>query len=144
MRIIVSSHIRAIWRWKKMLPKFNFFSDPAMIGPQWIRWLNSFELYANGKGLIVKLTKQQLQQRSRGKEQCYSIWLGLTYRKYLSLSPTLGTLKITPGQSMFSTRISYHRWTRRLPAKLSIRYLTKIRRALLKSRENCSGPKSDP
>ena len=33
--------------------RFDCFSDPGTIGPQWKRWLTSFELYANGKGLII-------------------------------------------------------------------------------------------
>ena len=35
------------------IPRFDCFSDPATIGPRWTRWLNSFELYADGKGLII-------------------------------------------------------------------------------------------
>ena len=32
---------------------FDCFSDPATLGRRWTRWLTSFELYADGKGLIV-------------------------------------------------------------------------------------------
>ena len=38
---------------KNVLLKFDCFSDPATISPQWKRWLTSFELYADGKGLII-------------------------------------------------------------------------------------------
>ena len=38
---------------KNELPKFDCFSDPATIGPRCTRWLTSFELYADGKGLII-------------------------------------------------------------------------------------------
>ena len=38
---------------KNVLPKFDCFPDPAMISPRWKRWLTSFELYVDGKGLII-------------------------------------------------------------------------------------------
>ena len=37
---------------KNVIPTFNPFREPATIGPRWQRWLNSFELFADGKGLI--------------------------------------------------------------------------------------------
>ena len=39
---------------KNVLPKFDCFSDPATIGPGRMRWLTSFEPYADGKGLIIR------------------------------------------------------------------------------------------
>ena len=49
-----------------MLPNFDCFSDPATIGPRWTRWLNSFELYADGKGLIInETTTATTKQRRR-------------------------------------------------------------------------------
>ena len=51
---------------KNVLPKFDCFSDPATIGPRWTRWLNSFELYADGKGLIInETTTAATKQRRR-------------------------------------------------------------------------------
>ena len=51
---------------KNVLPRFDCFSDPATIGPRWTRWLNSFELYADGKGLIVgETTAAATKQRRR-------------------------------------------------------------------------------
>ena len=51
---------------KNVLPRFDCFSDPATIGPRWTRWLNSFELYADGKGLIVgETTTAATKQRRR-------------------------------------------------------------------------------
>ena len=45
---------------------FIYFTDPATIGPRWTRWLNSFELYADGKGLIVgEATTAATKQRRR-------------------------------------------------------------------------------
>ena len=35
------------------IPKFDCHSDPATLGPRWTRWLTSFELFADGKGLII-------------------------------------------------------------------------------------------
>ena len=49
-----------------MLPRFDCFTDPATIGLRWTRWLNSFELYADGKGLIVgEATTAATKQRRR-------------------------------------------------------------------------------
>ena len=36
-----------------VIPKFDCHSDPATFGPRWTRWLTSFELFADGKGLII-------------------------------------------------------------------------------------------
>ena len=49
-----------------MLLKFDCFSNPATIGPQWKRWLTSFEMYANGKGIIInERTTAATKQRRR-------------------------------------------------------------------------------
>lgn len=51
---------------ENVLPRFDCFSDPATIGPRRTRWLNSFELYAVGKGLIVgETTAAATKQRRR-------------------------------------------------------------------------------
>lgn len=51
---------------KNVLQRFDCFSDPATIGPRLTRWLNSFELYADGKGLIVgETTTASTKQRRR-------------------------------------------------------------------------------
>ena len=51
---------------KNALPRFDCFADPATIGPRWTRWLNSFELYADRKGLIVgETTAAATKQRRR-------------------------------------------------------------------------------
>lgn len=36
------------------IPPFECFTDPATLGRRWTRWLTSFELFADGKGLIVE------------------------------------------------------------------------------------------
>lgn len=36
------------------MPKFDCYSEPATLGPRWTRWLTAFELYADGKGLILE------------------------------------------------------------------------------------------
>lgn len=33
--------------------KFDCYSEPATLGPRWTRWLTAFELFADGKGLIM-------------------------------------------------------------------------------------------
>ncbi len=35
------------------VPKFDCYSKPATLGPRWTRWLLAFELFANGKGLLL-------------------------------------------------------------------------------------------
>ncbi len=39
---------------KSGIPTFECYKDPATLGPRWTRWLTSFELYADGKGLIME------------------------------------------------------------------------------------------
>ena len=38
---------------KSGIQTFACYTDPATLGPRWTRWLTSFELYADGKGLII-------------------------------------------------------------------------------------------
>ncbi|XP_054874943.1 uncharacterized protein LOC111568739 [Amphiprion ocellaris] len=38
---------------KSGIQPFACYTDPATLGPRWTRWLTSFELYADGKGLIL-------------------------------------------------------------------------------------------
>ena len=46
------------------IPKFDCHSDPNMLGPRWMRWLTSFELFADGKGLIItEATNATTRQR---------------------------------------------------------------------------------
>lgn len=48
------------------IPKFDCHSDPATLGPRWKRWLTSFELFTNGKGLIItEGTNAATKQRKR-------------------------------------------------------------------------------
>ena len=37
------------------VPKFDPFGEPSTLGPRWTRWLSGFELFADGKGLIIEL-----------------------------------------------------------------------------------------
>jgi len=39
---------------KSGIPAFECYKDPATLGSRWTRWLTSFELYADGKGLIIE------------------------------------------------------------------------------------------
>ena len=36
------------------VPKFDPFGEPSTLGPRWTRWLSGFELFADGKGLIIE------------------------------------------------------------------------------------------
>ena len=48
------------------IPKFDCHSDPATLGPRWTHWLTSFELFVDGKGLIVtEATNATTRQRRR-------------------------------------------------------------------------------
>jgi len=48
------------------IPKFDCHSEPATLGPRWTRWLTSFELFADGKGLIItEGTNATTRQRRR-------------------------------------------------------------------------------
>uniref|UniRef100_A0AAV2MLX7 Gypsy retrotransposon integrase-like protein 1 n=1 Tax=Knipowitschia caucasica TaxID=637954 RepID=A0AAV2MLX7_KNICA len=47
-----------LWGWdpmedKSSVPKFDCYKEPATLGPRWTRWLTAFELFADGKGLIL-------------------------------------------------------------------------------------------
>lgn len=48
------------------IPKFDCHSEPATLGPRWTRWLTSFKLFADGKGLIItEGTNAATRQRRR-------------------------------------------------------------------------------
>ena len=48
------------------ISKFDRHSDPATLGPQRKRWLTSFELFMDGKGLIItKGANEAMRQRRR-------------------------------------------------------------------------------
>ena len=49
------------------MQKFDCFSHPATIGPRWKRWLTSFELYADGKGLIITIRVLAHKGDSKGE-----------------------------------------------------------------------------
>ena len=36
------------------VPKFDPFVEPSTLGPRWTRWLSGFELFADGKELIIE------------------------------------------------------------------------------------------
>ena len=46
--------------------KFDCYSDPSSLAPRWTRWLTSFELFADGNGLIItEATNATTRQRRR-------------------------------------------------------------------------------
>lgn len=48
------------------MPKFDCYTEPATLGPRWTRWLTAFELYADGKGLILSNNAEAcVRQRRR-------------------------------------------------------------------------------
>ena len=48
-----------------VIPKFDCYSDPATLGPRWKRWLTSFELFVDGKGLIITETTNANTRQQR-------------------------------------------------------------------------------
>lgn len=50
---------------KNFITKFDCLGDPATLGPRWKRWLTAFELFADGKELIIVPDKDDNKQRRR-------------------------------------------------------------------------------
>ena len=50
---------------KNFITKFDCLGDPTTLGPRWKRWLNAFELFADGKGLILIPDKEDNRQHRR-------------------------------------------------------------------------------
>ena len=51
---------------KNTIGKFDCFGEPATLASRWRRWFSSFELYADGKGLIITdATSNATKQRRR-------------------------------------------------------------------------------
>ena len=46
---------------------FNCRDDPATVGTRWTRWLTAFELYADGKGLIITENSATNKQQRRAQ-----------------------------------------------------------------------------
>lgn len=47
------------------IPKLDFHSDPAMLGPRWTWWFISFELFADGRGHITTETANATTRQRR-------------------------------------------------------------------------------
>lgn len=50
---------------KNYIERFECHTNPSTLGSRWKRWLTSFELYADGKGLIIQPDKVDNKQRRR-------------------------------------------------------------------------------
>ena len=71
------------------IPKFDCHLDPATLEPRWTRWLTSFELLADWKGLIItEDANVTTRQRRRAM-------LLQTYKKSFILSRTPAKQPIT-------------------------------------------------
>lgn len=75
---------------KNFIEKFDCFSDPATLGRRWKRWLNAFELYADGKGLIIEEDKDDNKQRRRALLLHFA---GPDVQDIFSTLPDTGTAK---------------------------------------------------
>lgn len=71
---------------------FDVNSDSSSVGTEWKRWLRSFQLYADGKGLIIDPDKDDNKvQRQALLLHC----AGPDVQGFLIFRPTLGVRKIT-------------------------------------------------
>ena len=123
---------------KNALPKFDCFSDPATIGPRWTRWLTSFELYADGKGLIISEgTTAATKQRRRATllhlagPDVQEIFTTLTETgdatNYASAVEALNAYFVPQVNSAFA-RQTFHRITQN-PGETVQQFVTRLRKA---------------
>ena len=121
-----------------VLPKFDCFSDPATIGPRWTRWLTSFELYADGKGLIISEgTTAATKQRRRAMllhlagPDVQEIFTTLTETgdatNYASAVEALNAYFVPQVNSAFA-RQTFHRITQN-PGETVQQFVTRLRKA---------------
>ena len=71
---------------------FDVNSDPSSVGTEWKRWLRSFQLYADGKGLIIDPIRTTTKCRG---ELSFCIARDRMSKIVLMFWPTLGVRKIT-------------------------------------------------
>ena len=123
---------------KSVLLKFDCFSDPATIGPRWTRWLTSFELYADGKGLIISegttaATKQRRRAMllHRAGPDVQKIFTTLTETgdatNYASAVEALNAYFVPQVNSAFA-RQTFHRITQN-PGETVQQFVTRLRKA---------------
>ena len=123
---------------KNVLPKFDCFSNPATIGPRWKRWLTSFELYADGKGLIISEgTTAATKQRRRAMllhlagPDVKVIFTTLTETgdatNYASAVEALNAYFVPQVNSAFA-RQTFHRITQN-PGETVQQFVTRLRKA---------------
>ena len=123
---------------KNVLPKFDCFSNPATIGPRWTRWLTSFELYADGKGLIISEgTTAATKQRRRALllhlagPDVQEIFTTLTETgdatNYASAVEALNAYFVPQVNSAFA-RQTFHRITQN-PGETVQQFVTRLRKA---------------
>ena len=98
----------------KRLKGLNFISgvkhrDPATVGSRWERWLNSFELFADGKDCLLMVIPRVLS--SRGVVLCYVTMLALMCRTFLRHLVTLAMLKIIRREWMLWINILFPKRT---------------------------------
>ena len=123
---------------KNVLPKFDCFSNPATIGPRWKRWLTSFELYADGKGLIISEgTTAATKQRRKAMllhlagPDVQEIFTTLTETgdatNYASAVEALNAYFVPQVNSAFA-RQTFHRITQN-PGETVQQFVTRLRKA---------------
>ena len=119
------------------MQKFDCFSHPATIGPRWKRWLTSFELYADGKGLIISETTAATKQRRKAMllhlagPDVQEIFTTLTETgdatNYASAVEALNAYFVPRVNSAFA-RQTFHRITQN-PGETVQQFVTRLRKA---------------
>ncbi|XP_014678291.1 PREDICTED: uncharacterized protein LOC106818084 [Priapulus caudatus] len=120
------------------IPTFDCYSDPATCGPRWMRWLTVFELYADGKGLIVNEDTDNTTKQRRRALLLHSAGLdvqdvfstlpatgGVT--DYVTAVTALNTYFVPQVNSAFA-RQTFHRITQK-PGETVQQFVTRLRKA---------------
>ena len=117
---------------KNVLPKFNCFLNPSTIGPQWTRWLTSFKLNANEKGLILDAAKAKSNATSPGWAGCageiYHLnWNRECYRLCASAFRALNAYFVPQLNSAFARQTFY--WIMQNPDETVQQFITCLRKS---------------
>lgn len=111
------------------IPMFECYKDPATLGLRWTRWLTSFELYKDGKGLIIeeRVDASKCQQRRalllhQGRPDVQDVF---------SMLPKMGIM--WPLQSWMHT--SCHKCSFINFPKTPVRWFSSLQRVLDRQRE---------
>ena len=120
------------------LVNFDCAGDPSNVGPRWKRWLNSFEIYADSKGLIIEDGKDTNRQRRRALllhnagQSVQDIFLTLADTggpKDYNLAVTALTTYFAPAKNATYARHVFRK-IQQGPGETVSQYATKLRKAV--------------